>query len=511
MRLSKRNRAFRKFLCYTIANFQVVGNVYAQSSPGLYFGQVPTAAQWNSYFAAKQDFPFVLGPGIQQNVPNIQTSNYTAQSSDCGKIIVASGGYFTITLPSIAGIQPNCVVTVYDGDSTRGKALSGFPADLNTTLWPLQSLQVGVLASNWVTLSNPGRWKFPSNETIFIDNTNGNDGNDGLASGAGGAIQTFGRLNTIITNQFDMQGHTLTASLATGTYTNSVVDYTNVGGGVVNINGNGSTLSGTATNSNALDVSVAPGVGALGVSIFSVQSASIICSNGAHGYFIRNGIGQIGTGLSFGTCGGGSQIWVDSPYSKMQLTNNYTITAGGGWHLTSAGGFIDYNDSTKTVSLTGTLTYTQQFAVAEFSGAIVSFNTWSGSAIGTRYSANTGGSISTNGGGPNFFPGNAPGLMQQGGHYDSPGTPSIASGFGGGSPNVSGTDMSGFVLMGTGAQTGGTINFTTANVPSACTIASSVALTSVTVNVSATQLVIGYGSITSPGSTVFYSCPQRVN
>jgi hypothetical protein len=48
-------------------------------------------------------------------------------------------------------------------------------------------------------------------------------------------------------------------------------------------------------------------------------------------------------------------------------------------------------------------------------------------------------------------------------------------------------------------------------VPSACTIASSVALTSVTVNVSATQLVIGYGSITSPGSTVFYSCPQRVN
>lgn len=31
---------------------------YAQSSPGLYNGQVPTAAQWNSYFAAKQD---VLG------------------------------------------------------------------------------------------------------------------------------------------------------------------------------------------------------------------------------------------------------------------------------------------------------------------------------------------------------------------------------------------------------------------------------------------------------------------
>lgn len=29
---------------------------HAQSSPGLYNGQVPTAAQWNSYFAAKQDY-----------------------------------------------------------------------------------------------------------------------------------------------------------------------------------------------------------------------------------------------------------------------------------------------------------------------------------------------------------------------------------------------------------------------------------------------------------------------
>lgn len=34
------------------------GAAFAQSSPGLVYGQVPTAAQWNSYFAAKQD---VLG------------------------------------------------------------------------------------------------------------------------------------------------------------------------------------------------------------------------------------------------------------------------------------------------------------------------------------------------------------------------------------------------------------------------------------------------------------------
>lgn len=32
------------------------GGAFAQSSPGLAFGQVPTAAQWNSYFAAKADY-----------------------------------------------------------------------------------------------------------------------------------------------------------------------------------------------------------------------------------------------------------------------------------------------------------------------------------------------------------------------------------------------------------------------------------------------------------------------
>lgn len=52
----------------------------AQSNPGLTFRQVPTAAQWNSYFAAKQDYSPVLtnyanlgGTGILQLVSGIPT------------------------------------------------------------------------------------------------------------------------------------------------------------------------------------------------------------------------------------------------------------------------------------------------------------------------------------------------------------------------------------------------------------------------------------------------------
>lgn len=43
---------------------------FAQSSPGLFTGQVPTAAQWNSYFAAKQNYPVPLfTSGSQGSVP----------------------------------------------------------------------------------------------------------------------------------------------------------------------------------------------------------------------------------------------------------------------------------------------------------------------------------------------------------------------------------------------------------------------------------------------------------
>ena len=39
----------------SLLGLSVVGSAYAQSTPNLIPGQVPTAAQWNSYFGSKQD------------------------------------------------------------------------------------------------------------------------------------------------------------------------------------------------------------------------------------------------------------------------------------------------------------------------------------------------------------------------------------------------------------------------------------------------------------------------
>jgi len=53
----------KPWLISVVMAFATAGAALAQSSPGLVNGQIPTAAQWNSYFAAKQDWPPSGGSG----------------------------------------------------------------------------------------------------------------------------------------------------------------------------------------------------------------------------------------------------------------------------------------------------------------------------------------------------------------------------------------------------------------------------------------------------------------
>lgn len=83
------------------------GHAHAQSNPGLIFGQVPTAAQWNSYFSAKQDLLVagsntVLGNfsngaanATFQAVPNCNASNQALQftsGTGLGCATIGGGG-----------------------------------------------------------------------------------------------------------------------------------------------------------------------------------------------------------------------------------------------------------------------------------------------------------------------------------------------------------------------------------------------------------------------------------
>lgn len=65
----------------------------SQTSPGLFNGQVPTAAQWNSYFAAKQDFPVPLfSPTTPGSVPASGGGTTAYLRADSTWAIPAGGG-----------------------------------------------------------------------------------------------------------------------------------------------------------------------------------------------------------------------------------------------------------------------------------------------------------------------------------------------------------------------------------------------------------------------------------
>ena len=84
MRLSIRQWAFLAFcgLIGISAAALLPWPAHSQSSPGLVYGQVPTAAQWNSYFMAKQDWlgyrPVSIGGDIMQGELRMAPSSTTS-------------------------------------------------------------------------------------------------------------------------------------------------------------------------------------------------------------------------------------------------------------------------------------------------------------------------------------------------------------------------------------------------------------------------------------------------
>ena len=128
----------------------------------------------------------VLDLGVDANAAWPVTSDTTIVPKHCqGTILAGTGstGQFTLTLPAVAGFPPNCSVLIKNGDTKNGKRLSGFPADLNTILYPSQSVGVKIVAGAWQSFYNPGPWLVPRGGVQLYANPAGNDTNDCLTRG----------------------------------------------------------------------------------------------------------------------------------------------------------------------------------------------------------------------------------------------------------------------------------------------------------------------------------------
>lgn len=101
----------------------------AQSTPGLFNGQVPSAAQWNSYFAAKQDYPVpVFTPTINGSVPAPGTpvGNCLLDNATWGTCGSGGGGTPANPTATIGATAVNGVATTY----MRSDAAPALPATM---------------------------------------------------------------------------------------------------------------------------------------------------------------------------------------------------------------------------------------------------------------------------------------------------------------------------------------------------------------------------------------------
>lgn len=133
--------------------------------------------------------------GLDTNIINAQTINYTIVTGDAGHTIYVTGGPFTVTLPSVSGFVGNEPVRVCNGNANTNTShavlLSGFPNPVFPRLYPRQCVSVAIESGAWMATAVPGRFRPTFTPTLFVDN-GGSGSNDGLISNlAGNAVQTM--------------------------------------------------------------------------------------------------------------------------------------------------------------------------------------------------------------------------------------------------------------------------------------------------------------------------------
>ncbi|SFN77656.1 hypothetical protein SAMN05216573_12144 [Bradyrhizobium sp. Rc3b] len=163
--------------------------------------------------------------------PRIVTANYTISANDNGSVVKAgtgATGLFTIALPSAASLFEGFTVTIKNGETNRGKVLSGFPSDFGTgsgILWPLQAGTVGIVDGAWTVLADPGLWT-PGTFVFFnVDHGLGsNVNNDGLGVGVGAFATYQFAVDTALRNVYSPKRNITIAGPAAGeVFTEDVV------------------------------------------------------------------------------------------------------------------------------------------------------------------------------------------------------------------------------------------------------------------------------------------------
>lgn len=251
-----------------------------------------------------------------------------------------------------------------------------------------------------------------ANRTYYV-RTNGSDSNDGLANTSGGAFLTIQKAIDVVAS-LDLRTFSVAINVADGTYattgdTVSLKSY--VGSGVVTIVGN------TVTPANVL-ISTTSGSCVTGAGVTGTYAISgmkfVALTAGYNCVVVTQGTRLALASVNFGA----ANFQVAATTNAIVVFNSaYTISGAANIHwYATLGGFIQAAGITVTIS--GTPAYAQAFAWCQSHGRVsVNADTFSGSATGVRYYADTLALIDTQGGGASYLPGNSAGSTATGAIY----------------------------------------------------------------------------------------------
>jgi hypothetical protein len=272
--------------------------------------------------------------GISPDPFNV-TGTFIVTPINDRQVMNLEGDFYTVSLGDHAGFLPSFWTFIYN-TSTRGKAISltGFPTFM---LWPGQFVWVFNTTAGWAP-TNPGRWTPRVEVNFFVHPTQGNDANDGLATGTG-AFQTIAKAISVVENDCDGE---FTINLADGTHS--------VGAGIIcskavpgsadgyNIIGNIGTpnnvvISATGSGQFCWVITNNAVVTLRGFRFFSVNGGGLQVKLGAVATIGNVIFGQVSPNNNFGyhmECRSNGTLNVDAPYTMVGVCAHHINCVSGG-------------------------------------------------------------------------------------------------------------------------------------------------------------------------------------
>ena len=260
------------------------------------------------------------------------------------------------------------------------------------------------VAVSYISSSSGAREILAADRTYYV-RTDGSNSNNGLSNTSGGAFLTIQKAVDIIAGTLDTATYTATIQVGDGTYTNAVSLRAHIGSLPYVIQGNASTPANVHLNVTGACFASSDNRVTAKIRNMKLTSTSAAVYSSA-------GIIELAEGIEFGTATGGH---ISTQYQGyINCTANYTISGGGGYHMQAANGAKIRNPN-KTITITGSPSFSTAFAVASNISHIVCLgNTYSGSATGVRFSVTMNATIDS---GATTLPGNSAGTTATGGQY----------------------------------------------------------------------------------------------